>query len=214
MIDVVLKYWVILLFCSSIYFISIIIGALTPKQYFKKLQEKIKIESKFKIEQVDKVFGKHQQKVTDGDIYTTLKCILLLICFNTFACLSMFSLFNVFLLPFLYTNVLTPYKSGFSIERLIGSRISITLHYYLMVFLELASYILGTVAGLILPLSLLFPSIQNVTLRLTALGFAFQDFLHLYLIILCILCLQAIVEIYYVRRLLKSGREAIPLALY
>lgn len=165
-------------------------------------------------EQVEKIFGRFRQSVRDGDLKTIVLCSLIVFGVNTLGSITSGTLPSIFILPIGVTLLFGGWVQGISLGSIQASSFISLFLFLLMGCLEWSTYVISSVVGVNIGLSVLIPKRQGVVSRWKAFKLAWRDAGRLYVVIVIILAFQAVFEVLYVRKVLLMGGSAIPLMPY
>jgi len=165
-------------------------------------------------EQIERVFGRFRGPLREGRAGTILTCSGLVFVVNMAGDVLNFTLPGALIVPLPFTLLYGGWAQGLGLAAIHGSSFLSVFLYLLMGSLEWATYVLASVAGLNIGLSVLAPRRQGVASRGAAFRPACGDAVRLYAVIVLILAAQAVMEILYVRKVLLLGGSGVPLAPY
>jgi len=164
--------------------------------------------------QIENVFGRFREPVREGQWDTILACSGLVFLLNLFGDLTQFTVLSILIVPAFFTLGLGGWLQGISLAGVhASSGLSMGL-FLLMGGLEWITYVLATVAGVNIGLSVLMPQRQAAETRGLAFKRAWGEAGRLYLVIIGILAVQAVFEMLYVRKVLLMGGSGVPLMPY
>jgi len=161
-------------------------------------------------EQVEKIFGRFRQSVRDGDLKTIALCSLIVFAINTLGSIINGTLPGILIFPIGLTLLFGGWAQGISLGGIQASSFISLFLFLLMGCLEWSTYVISSVTGINIGLSVLIPKRQGVASRWKAFKLAWRDAGRLYVVIVTILAFQAVFEVLYVRKVLLMGGSAIP----
>jgi hypothetical protein len=164
--------------------------------------------------EIEKIFGRFRQPVRDGHFGAIALCSLIVFAINTLGNAMNFTLPGILIVPIAFTLLLSGWMQGISLGGIQASSFLSLFLFLSMGCLEWITYVVASVAGANIGLSVLAPKRQGITSRWKAFGLAWRDAGRLYIIIAIILAFQAVFEMLYVRKVLLMGGSAVPLAPY
>jgi uncharacterized membrane protein SpoIIM required for sporulation len=199
---------------ALLYVASIAAGLVTRRAGGPAFVSFVEKSDQSKTTQIETIFGRFRQPVRDGDVGAIALCSLIVFAINTLGSVINFTLPGILIAPIGLTLLFGGWMQGVGLGGLEASS-SLSLFLFLcMGCLEWVTYVIASVAGVNIGLSVLAPKRQAVTSRWQAFKLAWRDAGRLYIIILVILAFQAVFEIIYVRKVLLMGGSAIPLEPY
>jgi hypothetical protein len=205
--------WLVLII-ATLYIASIATGLIicfAGGEFFTTFLEKSDSQS---AQQIEKIFGRFREPLRDGHLSTIALCSSIVFAINTLGNITNFTLPGILILPVGLTLLIGGLMQGISLGGIQASSFTSLLLFLLIVCLELITYVIATVAGINVGLSVLVPKRQKVKSRWKAFKLAWRDAGCLYVVILTILAFQAVFEILYVRKILLMGGSGIPFAPY
>ncbi len=162
-------------------------------------------------EQLWSVVGRWVEPLREGRLGTILTCTGFVFSVNTLGDLLNFTIPGIFVVPIAATLlVFGGWMQGIGLATIHGSSFLSVFLYLLMGSLEWATYVLASVAGVNIGLSVLSPRRQGVPSRRAAFGVALGDGARLYLLIVMMLAVQALMEVLYIRKILLMGGSGRP----
>lgn len=200
----------LVILCTALFVGSLIVGFISQRA--SPVQQD-RSETKAQCAQIEKIFGPYRESVRDGQVAAIIVCAAMILGCNLLGCILR-TVSSILVLPAL---ALIP--AGMAIGRAVadlhGSSWFSLFAFVVMVGLEWCGYILSTAAGTNLGLALVFPKFKTggVTRR-EAFRRAVRQSWRLYFLLGLILGIQAITEIFYVRKVLLMGGTGIPLMPY
>lgn len=165
-------------------------------------------------EAVEKVFGRFRESVREGKIGTIALCAAIIFSINLLGSVANFALPGILVVPLVGTLLLGGWSIGLGLGGTQASSSLSLLLFYAMAGMEWATYVVASAAGANIGLSLMFPKRQGTNSRAGAFRLALADAGRLYVVIACILIVQAVTEILYVRKILLMGGTGVPLGPY
>ena len=205
----------LMLIVALLYIASIATGLITcyaGGELFTSFVEKSDSQS---APQIERIFGRFRESIREGHWGTIALCSLIVFAINTLGNIINLTLPGIFIVPVAATLLLFGgLMQGISLGGIQGSSFTSLFLFLLIVCLESITYVIATVAGVNVGLSVLMPKKQKVKSRWKAFKLAWGDAGRLYVVILIILAFQAVFEILYVRKILLMGGSGIPLAPY
>ncbi|MHC4644581.1 MAG: hypothetical protein ACYTBJ_03700 [Planctomycetota bacterium] len=205
--------WLFLII-ALLYGASIALGLITRCAGGEAIVSFVERGDQDKAAALEKIFGGFREPVSDGHLGIIALCSLIVFALNMFGNVTSFTLPGILILPIALTLVVGGWMQGISLGGIQAS-LSLSLFLFLsMGCLEWVTYVIASVAGVNVGLSVLVPKRHGVTSRWKAFRLAWRDAGRLYIIIVIILAFQAVSEILYVRKVLLMGGSAIPLAPY
>ena len=145
---------------------------------------------------------------------TNTACSGLVFLINLLGDFIQFTVLSILIVPACFTLGLGGWMQGIGLAGVhASSGLSLGL-FLLMGGLEWITYVLATVAGVNIGLSLLMPKRQAAETRWLAFKRAWGDAGRIYLLIAGILAVQAVFEMLYVRKVLLMGGSGVPLMPY
>ena len=205
--------WLILII-AILYAASITAGLITRYAGGQALVSFVEKSDQNQAQQIEKIFGRFRQPVRDGHLGAIALCSLIVFAVNTFGNFINFTLPGIFIVPVAVTLLLGGWMQGISLAGIRASSFLSMFLFLSMGCLEWVTYVIASVSGVNIGLSILVPKRQVVTSRWKAFKLAWRDAGRLYIIILIILAFQAVFEILYVRKVLLMGGSGIPLMPY
>jgi hypothetical protein len=205
--------WLILII-AVLYIASITGGLITRHAGSEALISFMEKTDQSSALQLEKVFGRFRQPVRKGNIGIIALCSLIVFTINTIGSFINFTLPGILVVPIAATLLFGGWMQGISLGGIQASSFLSLFLFLSMCCLEWITYVLASVAGVDIGLSVLIPKRQGVTSRWKAFKLAWADAGHLYIIIVTILTFQAVFEILYVRKVLLMGGSGIPLMPY
>jgi len=202
----------LILIISGVYFFSIILGGILKKfkphhiEVFEKTEEQ-------KNQKARKIFGRFKEELKKGEGRSFVICTAMLFIVNLFGVITAYTIGSILVLPLSYLFV-DGMRQGASIFTIKGSSFFSILSYCLVVTLEWIAYILAATAGLNIVLSIIEAFQTKAIAFGSALVNSLNELLVLYIWILIVLIIQAIAEVYYVKKVLQKGGSAVPLEPY
>jgi hypothetical protein len=164
---------------------------------------------------MERIFGRFREPVREGHLGTIALCSLIVFAVNTLGNIINFTLLGIFIVPAAVTLLFFGgLMQGISLCGIQGSSFTSLFLFLLIVCLESITYVIATVAGVNVGLSVLMPKRQKVKSRWKAFKLAWREAGRLYIVIIIILAFQAVFEILYVRKILLTGGSGIPLEPY
>lgn len=164
--------------------------------------------------QIEKVFGRFREPVREGRWGAIAACSGLVFLVNLLGDFIQFTVLSILIVPAFFTLGLGGWVQGIGLSGVhASSELSLFL-FLLMGGLEWITYVLATVAGVNIGLSVLVPKRQAAATRWLAFKRAWGDAARLYILIIGILALQAVFEMLYVRKVLLLGGSGVPLQPY
>ena len=204
----------LLLIIALLYMASMVGGLVTHSAGCEVFTSFVERSDENSAEQVEKIFGRFRQPVREGNIGIIALCSLIVFAINTLGNLINFTLPGILIVPIALTLILGGWMQGIGLASIQASSF-LSLFLFLCVgCLEWVTYVIGSVAGVNIGLSILVPRRQGVTSHWKAFKLAWRDAGRLYIIIIIVLAFQAVSEILYVRKVLLMGGSAIPLMPY
>lgn len=206
----------LMLIVALLYIASITTGLVTRSiggEAFISFAEKSDSQSAL---QIERIFGRFRESVREGHLGTIALCSLIVFVVNTLGNITNLTLPGVFIVPAAVTLLFFGgFMQGINLGGIHGSSFTSLFVFLLIVCLESITYVIATVAGVNVGLSVLIPKRQKVKSRRKAFKLAWGDAGRLYVVILIILlAFQAVFEILYVRKILLTGGSGIPLEPY
>jgi len=171
-------------------------------------------QSQDSLEAIESIFGRFREPVRNGHLGAIISCSLIVFAINILGNFSSFTLPGIFIVPVAVTLLFGGWIQGISLGGIQASSFTSLFLYLSMGSLEWITYVIATVAGVNIGLSVLMPKRQNTTSRWKAFKLAWRDAGRLYIIIFIILAFQAVFEILYVRKVLQTGGTGVPLVPY
>ena len=205
--------WLVLII-ATLYIASIATGLIicfAGGEFFTSFLEKSDSQSAL---QIEKIFGRFREPVREGHLGMMALCSLIVFAINTLGNITNFTLPGIFIIPAAVILLIGGLMQGISFGGIHGSSFISLFIFLLIVCLESITYVIATVAGVNVGLSILMPKRQKVKSRWKAFKLAWRDAGCLYIVILVILAFQAVFEILYVRKILLMGGSGIPFAPY
>lgn len=163
---------------------------------------------------LEEIFGRFRQPVRQGNIGAIALCSLIVFTINTLGNFINFTLAGILIFPIALTLLFGGWMQGMSLAGIHASSFLSVFLFLSMCCLEWVTYVIASVAGLNIGLSVVAPKRQGTTSRWKAFKLAWRDAGRLYIIILIILAFQAVFEILYIRKVLLMGGSGIPLMPY
>jgi hypothetical protein len=188
----------------------VIVHRLNPKTS----PARIKVANENKKQPLETIFSRFREPVRNGHFGIISLCSLIVFSINTIGDFIMHTLPCIFLLPLATKLLRFAWMQGTWMTSIQASSFVSLLLYSVVIFLETLSYIIASVAGVNIGLSVLVPKIHGVNSRLMAFKFSCVDMWRLYIVIMIILAIQAVWEMLYIRKILLMGGSAIPLMPY
>ena len=204
----------LLLIITLLYITSMAGGLVTRYAGYEVFASFVERSDENSAEQIEKIFGRFRQPVREGNIGIITLCSLIVFAINTLGNLINFTLPGILIVPIALTLLLGGWIQGIGLANIHASSFLSLFLFLSMGSLEWVTYVIGSVAGVNIGLSILVPKKQGVTSRWKAFKLAWRDTGRLYIIILIILAFQAVFEILYVRKVLLMGGSGIPLRPY
>lgn len=204
----------LLLVIILLYVASIAAGVITRHAGGEDFVSLVEKSSQSSAPHIEKIFGRFRQSVRDGHLGTIALCSLIVFAINTLGDLINFTLPGILIAPIGLTLLLGGWMQGISLGSVQASSFLSLFLFLCMAGLEWITYVVASVAGVNIGLSVLIPKRQGTTSRWKAFKLSWRDAGRLYIIILVILAFQAVFEILYVRKVLLMGGSAIPLMPY
>ena len=164
--------------------------------------------------QVERIFGRFRQRVRDGHFGAIALCSFVVFTINTLGNFINFTLAGILIFPIALTLLFGGWMQGISLAGIHASSFLSVFLFLSMCCLEWVTYVIASVAGVNIGLSVVSPKRQGTTSRWKAFKLAWRDAGRLYVIILIILAFQAVFEILYVRKVLLMGGSGVPLTPY
>jgi hypothetical protein len=200
------------LIIAMLYIASIATGLVTRSvggEFFTSFVEESDSQS---APQIERIFGRFREPVREGHLGTIALCSLIVFAINTLGSILRF-IGNIFIVP-VVNLFFCGWMIGISLGGIEASSFISLLLFLTMCGLEWCSYVISSVAGVNIGLSVLMPKRQGVASRWKAFKLSWRDAGRLYIIILTILAVQAVFEILYVRKVLLMGGSGVPLQPY
>lgn len=213
-LETVIKLKRLTLILLLMYVVSIVAGIVTHYAGGASIASFVEKQSQGSLEAIENIFGRFREPVRNGHLGAIVLCSLIVFTLNTLGNISGFTLPGIFIVPVVVTLFLGGWIQGISLGGIRASSFTSLFLYLSMGCLEWITYVIATVAGVNIGLSVLIPKRQDTTSRWKAFKLAWRDAGQLYIIILIILAFQAVFEILYVRKVLQMGGTGVPLAPY
>lgn len=189
-------------------------GVVTGRSMSEKSRATLTERAAQSAQVVEQVFGRFRESVREGHRGTIAACSILVFLINLAGDFIQFTLLSILIVPAFFTLELGGWLQGIGLSGVhASSGLSLGL-FLLMVGLEWITYVLATVAGVNIGLSVLMPRRQLAETRWLAFKRAWGDAGRLYLLIAGILAVQAVFEMLYVRKVLLMGGSGVPLMPY
>lgn len=213
-LETVIKLKRLTLILLLMYVVSIVAGIVTRHAGGESIASFVEKLSQGSLEGIENIFGRFREPVRNGHLGAIVLCSLIVFTLNTLCNISSFTLPGIFIVPVVVTLFLGGWIQGVSLAGIRASSFTSLFLYLSMVCLEWITYVIATVAGFNIGLSVLIPKRQDTTSRWKAFKLAWRDAGRLYIIIFIILAFQAVFEILYIRKVLQMGGTGVPLVPY
>jgi len=199
---------------GSLYFVCLGGGVVTSHVMPEKLRTAIAKQEAQSAQGVESVFGRFREPVRQGRWGAIAACSGLVFLLNLSGDFIHFTVLSILILPAFFTIGVGGWLQGISLAGVHASSGLSLILFLLMGALEWTTYVLATVAGVNIGLSVLMPKRQAATTRWLAFRRASGEAGWVYLMIIGILAVQAVVEMLYVRKVLLMGGSGVPLMPY
>jgi len=163
-----------------------------------------------KLATIERVFGRFREPVRAGRPDIIALCAAIILLWNLLGSAAVLTFPCTLILPVALLFV-DGWQEGIAIAQLRASSAVSKMLFLTMVGLELTTYPLSSVAGLNIGLSALLRPRFGTVSRWQAVTLAIKDAMRIYGVIFCILSVQAVAEILYVRAVLLHGGSGVPL---
>ncbi len=205
---------VLIVVIGSLYVACIGGGVATSGLMPEKLRAALAAQEARSSQAVEGVFGRFRESVREGDWGTMAACSGLVFLINLAGGFIQFTVLGILIVPAVFTLGVGGWLQGISLAGVhASSALSLGL-FLLMGGLEWITYVLATAAGVNIGLSVLMPKRQEADRRWLAFKRAWGEAGRLYLVIVGILAVQAVFEMFYVRKVLLTGGSGVPLMPY
>lgn len=197
----------LIILCATLFFGSLIVGFVCQRVAPFEQNES---EAQAQYAQIEKIFGPYRVSVRDGQAGAIIRCTAMIFGCNLLGCILR-AVSGTLVIPAL-ALIPTGVDVGRAVANLHGTSWYSVAAFLAMVGLEWCGYILSAAAGANIGLALVFPKLKaGGGARRDALRQAIRQSRSLYLVLGLILGIQAVAEIFYVRKVLLMGGTGIPL---